>query len=185
MQRGFIQIPILIAIILGIVTLGGTGYFAYEVGKTSENPSPKEPTTDSQATTTANATITASTEVEKKNTDNKDSVIDSLQKQVSDLTKKVSTSKIEEPKTPSTTETPKPIVTPTISASTNPAAKCLDPKKKWDDFIKGLNDTDKKLGALFSSYNKSAWGTGNKPSNVIAQFSYNYERMNPAKANFI
>ena len=184
MQRGFIQIPILIAIIIGIVALGGTGYFAYEVGKTSQNPSPKESAAESQATTTANATTTTSIEIGKKTTDSKDSVIGSLQKQVSDLTKKVNTPKIEAPKTPSATETPKVIVTPTVSASTNPAAKCLDPKKKWDDFIKGLNDTDKKLSALFSSYNKSAWGTENKPSNVVAQFSYNYERMNPAKTKF-
>lgn len=39
-QRGFIQIPILIAVLLGIAVLGGTGYIAYEVGqKSSKNTS--------------------------------------------------------------------------------------------------------------------------------------------------
>lgn len=49
MQRGFIQIPILIMILIGIATIGGTGYVAYEVGqKSSRNvPAPV-------ATTTAN-----------------------------------------------------------------------------------------------------------------------------------
>ena len=59
MQRGFIQIPILIAILVGVVVLGGTGYFAYEVGQkasvnTSE-PTVATTTTDTQATTTTTA----------------------------------------------------------------------------------------------------------------------------------
>src|SRR3989338_9447548 len=182
MQRGFIQIPILIAIIIGIVAIGGTGYFAYEVGKTSQNLSTKEPTAESQATTTANVTTTTSTEVEKKNTDNKDSIIGSLQKQVSDLTKKVSTPKIEESKTPSATEIPKSIVIPTASVSTNPAAKCLDPKKKWDDFVKSINEINIKYLSLQSSYSQ---GTTNTPDETVAYFSYKYNLSLSAKAKFL
>src|SRR3989344_3235846 len=72
MQRGFIQIPILIAILVGIAAIGGTGFVAYEVGKSSQNQNVSEPasattTADSQATTTAEiATTTTPTIPAKK-----------------------------------------------------------------------------------------------------------------------
>lgn len=60
MRRGFIQIPILIAIIIGLFVLGGTGYVAYEVGqrssqKTADNSQLATTTVASEATTTVSA----------------------------------------------------------------------------------------------------------------------------------
>ncbi|MEX0933685.1 MAG: hypothetical protein WD003_00270 [Candidatus Paceibacterota bacterium] len=65
MNKGFIQIPILIAILVGVAVLGGTGYVAYEVGQKSSDDIPESTT----ATTTAGgeATTTSdSTDVEKE-----------------------------------------------------------------------------------------------------------------------
>ncbi|MFZ2621109.1 MAG: hypothetical protein WAX85_01265 [Minisyncoccia bacterium] len=123
------------------------------------------------------------------------SEIDALKQEIADLKNQVNQPKPETKKVTTTTkppvttkvaETPKVTVTPTVSVSVskNPASQCLATKDSWNSFIKIKNDVDTKLLALISSYNKSAWGTGNKPSEVIAQFSYNYERMNPAKTKF-
>ncbi len=194
MKKGFIQIPILIAIIIGTIILGGTGYVAYKVVRPSQNLSQKITTNESQTITTVD--IATSTEIEgeekkKENevSDKKDSLIGSLKKQVEDLTQKMNQTKTEEKssinaQTQKTSDAPQTSVTETTTFSTNPAAQCLDPKKKWNDFINSLNDTDKKLLALFKSLNNAAWGTDNKPSNVIAQSSYNYERMSLAKTKF-
>ncbi|TSD02755.1 MAG: hypothetical protein Athens071416_500 [Parcubacteria group bacterium Athens0714_16] len=133
-----------------------------------------------QATSTIKTTTTAE---ETKNSElPKKQIINTNQK--TNQQKSQETLKTKESKTPLTAEISKMVVIPTTSIPTNPAAKCLDSQKKWDGFIKSLNDTNKKFSILFSTYNKSAWGTENKPLNVVAQFSYNYERMNPAKAKF-
>src|SRR3989344_5888068 len=100
MQRGFIQIPFLIAIIVAAI-LGGGAYVAYEVAKPPQNTPQQETTVESQATTTADASATANAEVKKDEPtkDNNDSLISSLKKQVSDLTQKVNQPKVETPKT--------------------------------------------------------------------------------------
>ena len=81
MQRGFIQIPILIAIIVAAI-LGGGAYVAYEVAKPSQNASPKTLETD-QATSTQ-----VTSEIEK------------LKQEVSDL-RKLSSSKTQTIESPS------------------------------------------------------------------------------------
>src|SRR3989344_8508711 len=100
MQRGFIQIPFLIAIIVAAI-LGGGAYVAYEVAKPLQKTPPQETTVESQATTTADASATANVEVKKDEPtkDNNDSLIGSLKKQVADLTQKVNTPKVEAQKT--------------------------------------------------------------------------------------
>ena len=68
MQRGFIQIPILIAILIGFALLGGTGYVAYEAGQKSSRQNVSD---DSQlATTTAGvqATTTPTNDKETEKT---------------------------------------------------------------------------------------------------------------------
>jgi hypothetical protein len=59
MQRGFIQIPILLVILIGIAVLGSTGYVAYEAGQRSSQYISQEQTsatttTDIQAATSTN-----------------------------------------------------------------------------------------------------------------------------------
>lgn len=94
MQRGFIQIPILIAIVVAL--LGGGAFVAYEVTKPSQNASPEVfVETETQATTTAGASITEQINEKGDTSEEKDSVIDSLKKQVNDLTQKVNAPKTE------------------------------------------------------------------------------------------
>src|SRR3989344_4511568 len=81
MQRGFIQIPFLIAIIF-VAVLGGGAYVAYEVAKPSQNVSLNTPEVD-QATSTQETS-----EIEK------------LKKEVSDL-RKLSSSKTQTVESPS------------------------------------------------------------------------------------
>lgn len=65
LQRGFIQIPILIAILVGVALLGGTGYVAYEAGQKTSQNAPVEPVATSttvfeaQSTTTTEASASA------------------------------------------------------------------------------------------------------------------------------
>ncbi|PIP73922.1 MAG: hypothetical protein COW88_00440 [Candidatus Lloydbacteria bacterium CG22_combo_CG10-13_8_21_14_all_47_15] len=58
MQRGFIQIPFLIAILIGIVVLGGTGYVAYEVGQKSPQNASEPVAATTTATNNSSATTT-------------------------------------------------------------------------------------------------------------------------------
>ena len=59
MQRGFIQIPILIAILISALVFGGGGYFiAHEVSKPSQNiPNTATTTQETQATTTVGVKV--------------------------------------------------------------------------------------------------------------------------------
>lgn len=52
MQRGFIQIPILIAILVGVALLGGASYIAHETRDSSQSTPKTAPTTDDAATLT-------------------------------------------------------------------------------------------------------------------------------------
>jgi len=184
MQRGFFQIPVLIMVLIGIVAVGGTGYVAYEVGKTSQNGSPKVGTAELQATTTENITATTTVEVEQKDTTNKDSMIGSLQKKVSDLTKKVSLPKPEEPKGIPTSETSKDGDSSNVSVPTNPSARCLAVKKDWDAFIASRSSYESKFNSLTSSYKSYSTGTSNSPSDPIPYFTYVYNRMTAGKTSF-
>ncbi|MEK7134672.1 MAG: hypothetical protein AAB819_03040 [Patescibacteria group bacterium] len=99
MKGGFIQIPILIAVIV-IAVLGGGAYVAYEVTKPPQNvPESTTATTDVQSTTTADTSTTALADKKKGVLDEGDSVIDSLKKQVEALTQKINQPKNETPKT--------------------------------------------------------------------------------------
>ena len=101
MQRGFIQIPLLIAI--AVALLGSGAFVTYEVARPSQNASPKV-AIEGDAKVTADATTIEQIEEEGYAPDKKDSVIDSLKRQVEDLTQKVSAPKTE---TQNTTAIPK------------------------------------------------------------------------------
>lgn len=90
-QRGFIAIPILIAIAIGVFALVGTGFAAYKLGQTS---SVKETPTTADAVDQDTA-ISAQTDVQESadNTKNDFSEIDTLKQQVATLQHQVSTQK--------------------------------------------------------------------------------------------
>ena len=73
MQRGFIQIPILIAVIVSVAAFGGVGYIAYEVGQKS-----------SQGTPEATIGITEG-DVQATSTEEQSSEIDELKQEVEAL----------------------------------------------------------------------------------------------------
>ena len=84
-QKGFIQIPLLIAIIVGVVVFAGIGYVSYEAGKSKQSTS-KDAATDvllSTATTTKG-------DVTKPN---ENSEIEALRKEVDELKKQQSANK--------------------------------------------------------------------------------------------
>lgn len=102
MKRGFIQIPILIAIIIAVTVIGGGGYVAYEVGQKSTsgtNESITEETADEGVATTS----TTNTKEEKDGADSikieNNSVISSFKNQIDELIQKTSILKAETPKT--------------------------------------------------------------------------------------
>lgn len=94
MSRGFIQIPLLIAII-AVVVLGGSAYVAYEITSPSQPTALSEAVAESQATTTNDS---LKVETADAGTEDSDSLIESLKKQVTDLTQKVNQPKAEIPK---------------------------------------------------------------------------------------
>ncbi len=96
MHRGFIQIPILIAIIGGIIALGGTGYVAYEIGQKTTKSTSQETVDSSTDTQTS---FEASTDTQEITVSAENSIIDSLKKQVDDLAKKVNIPRTETAKT--------------------------------------------------------------------------------------
>lgn len=181
LARGIAAIPLVIILaLLGIGAIGGTGYIAYEVGKSS---TPQEETiVENEEVATTTETVATSTESEPE--EESRSIIGSLQKQVADLTKKVSEPKVEEQK-PQEEENvePEPIVE-TVTASTNPAAQCLSTKASWDTFAVALNALDKQLTTVLGSYNDLAFGTENRPEGISARFAYNYTRMTSGKTSF-
>ena len=90
----------------------------------------------------------------------------------------------EESKSTATSDIPKAVVNDGISASAliNPAAQCLDPKKKWDNFIKSIDEIDTKFLSLQSSYSQ---GTENTPEETVAYFSYKYNIALSSKTKFL
>lgn len=158
MQRGFIQIPILIAIIVTAV-LGGGAYVAYEVAKPSQSDLPKEIAveTETQATTTADTSTTAQVEKKSDAADEKDSVIDSLKKQVADLTQKVSAPKIEPQNT---------IVTPKTTTVTLPSGAIVEM-----DANGNIVHTIKE--APQQTYTAPAPTTQNQPQTIVQPVSEN------------
>lgn len=86
MQRGFIQIPILIAIILGIAALGEGGYIITQKIKSS----PKTILTSVPPVSITTEQTPATKITDETKDIGKDEAIISLQKQITDLSKKVS-----------------------------------------------------------------------------------------------
>ena len=151
---------------------GSIGYVAYKIGKTSQNTK-KEPPIESQATTDVTVKKEGGADINKN-----DSIIGPIQRQVVDLTKKADQPKTEEIKIASVVEASKAV----DSVSTNPAAQCLSPKKKWDDFIKSITEINTKYLSLQSSYSQ---GTKNTPEETLAYFSYRYNLAISAKTKFL
>lgn len=83
MSRGFIQIPILIAIIIGLAALGGGSYIVAQ--KVS---GPAEIATDIILPAETSSVQTISTTTNETKDEIRDSVIESLQKEVANLTEK-------------------------------------------------------------------------------------------------
>ena len=69
MQKGFIQIPILIAILIGTAILGGTSYIAYETGKKSSMDIPEPIVSTNTASTSVQLVATTSVDVNATTTD--------------------------------------------------------------------------------------------------------------------
>jgi len=84
-QKGFIQIPLLIAIIVGVVVFAGIGYVSYEAGKSKQIIS-KDGATDVLLST-------ATTTKENVTKPNNDSEIEALRKEVDELKKQQSVNK--------------------------------------------------------------------------------------------
>jgi uncharacterized protein YkuJ len=61
MQRGFIQIPILIVLIIGIFAISGTGYIAYHAGKSASHTS-----SPAVASSTESTHLTTTTSTNKR-----------------------------------------------------------------------------------------------------------------------
>lgn len=178
MQPGFIQISILVAIIVGTAVLGGTGYVAYEAGQRFSQNTLRSPTTatDVKATTTVEASVP---------TQDADSVVD-LQKQVSDLTKKINEPKVEQTKSTEIkkTEESETADDTAVFVSTNPSAQCLPTKKDWDAFIVARANYEAKFNSLISTFKSLSSGTTNSPSDSSSYFQYVYNRMTAGKTSF-
>ena len=85
MRRGFIQIPILIAIITGVVIFAGIGYVSYEAGKSKWSIS--------EGMATDVLLSTATTTKENVTKPSNDSEIEALRKEVNELKKQQSVNK--------------------------------------------------------------------------------------------
>lgn len=121
MKLGFMQVPILIAIILGLSIAGGGGYF---IGQKINNHQKETAFLTSKATTaTTTETHPSAPPIDSKSVKD-DLVISSMQKQISDLTKKVE-QKNSAPaiKTPGNTQQAEATSTPQITVNIFPCSK--------------------------------------------------------------
>jgi len=152
MQRGFIQIPILIMILIGIATIGGTGYVAYEVGKKSPQNASEPATATSTDIGNLNATTTS-------NANDPMVEIELLKNEVENL-KKTST--------PTPTKKAQPAIQPVQTLEQNKnVAPVSDYKQQTIAILNGAKDNLLRI----QSFSKNSTGFIKKEKDFLQQFA--------------
>lgn len=182
-QKGFIQIPIFIAIIAsgfvfgGVYFFGERGYKNYQAEKIA-----KEERVQTLVMTQQEALDSAKIEIEElKNKNNqpeiqaKARVVKTEEKKAIENNSVVFTKNIETPEIVVASVAP-------ASAPANPAVQCLSTKSGWDNFVSSLNGLQ--IVPILDSYSDLAFGTKNRPTSANALFAYNYTRLNSGKSKF-
>ncbi len=137
--------------------------------------------------------VPTSTTTENVQTDNTETEISSLKKEIEDLKAKDNQPRPATPivksivkNTPTTApkvvETPKIIPVIVSTAPANPASQCLSTKKDWDIFAKAL--TNLNMTSVVNSYYDLSFGTENRPPVGNALYAYAYTLMMDGKSKF-
>lgn len=167
MQRGFIQIPILIAILLGIAILGGGSYIVSQ--KISERT---KVVADSGLPVGTSTAQTASTTSEETKADARDSVIKSLQKEVANLTEKANQPKITQQTSPATSSVENVAKAEVVATTTN-----TFPCSKFSALTEDIWGITLQLIDMYGDD-----GTKENPS--TGNFDYPYNKINAQKTTF-
>lgn len=148
-QRGFIQIPLLIAIIVGVLILGGAGYFGFKKYQTYQTQQLAEKAAEAQAT--------------QQKIDNQ---AQQSQQQIDELQKEVTALKNKKAVTPSSNnqsasaQPPTPATVPSTQSTQNLTTIV----SQWRPYVVNIQCSETYQGQLLEAWGGSGLAAGFNPS---------------------